>query len=360
MELETLYLYITSLLPVKNLAVLDEWRKRAGSFESFYKADRQTLLSFGMPESLLKVWEEIKKQNHVTEIFDSMAKNQIQAIPYYDSHYPKLLKEIFDAPAVLFYRGTLCESSEAGIAIVGSRLMSSYGKIVVKRIAEPLIEAGCTIVSGMAYGIDTAAHSETVNAGRRTIAILGSGIDEPSIYPRTHISLANRIIETGGLLLSEYPPGTPALRHHFVARNRIIAGMSLGTCVAECKIKSGALITADFAMDFNRPVYAVPGPINSILSDGPNSLIKKGAIPVTGGEDILEDLNLTITKPEPAKPNVTGLQKRVLECIQTGPLNIENLCESTGANSQEIIAALSMLELQGLAQNTGPEGYVKT
>jgi DNA processing protein len=354
-DLEPLYLYILSLLPVRRLEVFDKWRKEAGSFENVF---------LHPPAEFSERLSEIKSLNSVEKIYLSLEKTGVNTLPYYDQRYPKQLKEIFDAPPVLFYRGELGSSDEACIAIVGSRKMSTYGATALPLIAKPLINSGVTIVSGLAYGVDSAAHIESVKAKARTIAVLGSGVDDESIYPRAHLRLVHDILDNGGLIVSEHPPGTPGLKHNFVARNRIIAGLSLGVVIIECKKKSGALITADFAADFNRNLYAVPGPLYSSLSEGPHNLIKNGAMLVTKGEEILEDLNIYLHEFElnnglKEQKLFTAVELRVLECMQDASVTLDALVTETKLSSAEVANAITMLELKGVIQNFGSQGFIK-
>ena len=220
--------------------------------------------------------------------------NEIQEISINDENYPKSLKEIKDAPKVLYYIGSLSKPDEKIFAIVGTRLCSSYGKQVALEIAGDLAEAGLTIVSGLAPGIDTFSHQATLERKGRTIAVLGTGLDEKSLYPKDNIKLSRKIVETGGCLISEYPPGTPGSKITFPQRNRIVSGLSLGVLVIEAKQKSGALITANLAFEQKRKVFAVPGPIHSSNSKGCHYLIKKGAKLVESASDILKELNLNL------------------------------------------------------------------
>jgi DNA processing protein len=355
MDLEPLYLYILSLLPVRQLEMFEQWRQDAGSFENVY---------LNPPMEFAKRLAEIKVENSVEKLFQSLQSMAVNVLPYYDLSYPKLLKEIYDAPPVLFYRGFLGEPDETCIAIVGSRKMTSYGAAVMPLIAKPLIDSGITIVSGLAYGADSVAHVESVKAGERTIAVLGSGVDEDSIYPRAHLRLAHDILDNGGLIVSEQPPGTPGYKNNFIARNRIIAGLSLGVVIIECKAKSGALLTADYAADFNRNLYAVPGPIYSSLSEGPHNLIKNGAMLITSGEEILEDLLISTPlikqKQEQHKLKLfTDVELRVLECMQDASITLDALIEETKLSSHEIANAVTMLELKGAIQNLGAPGFIK-
>ncbi len=340
MDLEPLYLYILSKLPIRQIEEFERLREQAGSFKN--------------------AWQRAGLLEPVEKLAEKLNKESIGALPYYDPLYPTLLKQIFDPPPVLFYKGVLLDCDEACVGIVGTRMMSAYGKAVLPKITDPLIQSGCTIVSGLAYGVDAAAHQEAVKQKARTIAVLGSGLDDASLYPKHHVALAHEILEHNGLLLSEHPPGEPAFKQHFVARNRIIAGMSLSTVVVECKQKSGALITADYAMDFNRPVYAVPGPIYSEYSSGPHQLIQQGAMLITSGNEILEDLNLRITNSTQTNAANTPAELCVLECIQSSPRTIDEMLQLTSLSSGDLLAIISVLELNKQIKNLGAEGYIKT
>ena len=215
----------------------------------------------------------------------------IKSISFEDKNYTKLLKEIKNPPEVLYYKGEFA-TNENYFAIVGTRRCSTYGKEIALEIAGQLSEAGLTIVSGLAPGIDTFCHQAVVERKGKTIAVLGTGIDDQSIYPKSNIKLAKKILETGGCLISEYPPGTPGTQFTFPQRNRIISGLSLGVLVVEAKEKSGALITAQWAKKQGRKIFAVPGPIHSLNSKGCHYLIKQGAKLVENANDILRELNL--------------------------------------------------------------------
>lgn len=363
-ELEPLYLYILSLLPVRKLEVFEQWREAAGSFEAICLASEPQLKAWGFGLELVIKLRQIKTENSVEKLMQDLERTAVSTLPYYDIRYPQLLKEIYDAPPVLFYRGTLGSPTETCVAIVGTRSMSPYGKSLMPLIAFPLINAGVTIVSGMALGIDGAAHSESVKCGARTIAVLGCGVDEASVYPRAHFKLSHDILDNGGLLISEQPPGMPALKHHFVARNRIIAGLSLGVIIVECKLKSGALITADYAGDFNRALYAVPGPAYSVLSNGPHMLIQNGAALITKGEDILEDLSLSLPSDDNknlqfVSQKFTETEKAVLECMQDAAITVDAITKATLLLPADILEALTSLELNGVIKNLGLEGFRK-
>ncbi len=221
--------------------------------------------------------------------------NEIKTVKIEDKNYPQLLKEIDDPPKVLYFKGEL-KPEEICFAVVGTRMFSIYGKKIALEISKELSETGLTIVSGLAPGIDTFVHRSVVENKKRTIAVLGTGVDEESIYPRENLKLARMILENKGALISEYSPGTRGSKVTFPQRNRIISGLSLGTLVIEAKEKSGALITARYALEQNREVFAVPGQIDSLNSKGPHYLIKNGAKLVEKVDDILSEINLAEVK----------------------------------------------------------------
>lgn len=363
-EQESLYLYILS--QCKNIAgrqfsisELDGLRIKYGNFQLAL----QSVQSGGQQ----------KRSQHpmysATELSHKLSSEQIQVLPYYSPDYPKLLKNTHSTPAVLFYRGNVSLLDQNCVAIVGSRKMASYGYSIMAQITQPLINAGVVIVSGLAYGADSEAHSQAIKNSGQTIAVLGSSINNASVYPRGHLRLAHNIIESGGLLLSEYPPDTPALKHHFLARNRIIAGISLGTVVMECKRQSGALITSQYALDFNRNVYAVPGPINSSLSAGPHYLIQEGAMLITSGHDIVQDLHLS-TIEDGLKSSSSTTNKNyqhcnslskseitVLKYLQDQPATIDWLSTQTTMPIQELINTITQLELKGVIKDVGAQSF---
>lgn len=283
---------------------------------------------------------------------------EIKTISIQDGNYPKLLKEIKNAPEVLYVKGNL-NSDEQCFAIVGTRRCSDYGKQVALEIAGDLAEAGLTIVSGLAPGIDTAAHQAVVERNRRTIAVLGTGVDEESIYPQSNLKLAREILQTGGALISEYPPGTRGTQFTFPQRNRIISGLSLGTLVVEAKQKSGALITADWARKQKRKIFAVPGPIYSLNSKGCHYLIKNGAKLVENANDILRELNLKLRRSDLRKTTVGENEEEnlILNILKEGALDVEKIIEETNLSAQKATSILAILEIQGKVKNLGGNIY---
>lgn len=222
---------------------------------------------------------------------ESISKQGIKWVTIYDNHYPLLLKEIYDPPVVLYYKGEIKPYDNNAIAVVGTRRITDYGRVVTKQFTKDLVVGNLTIVSGLARGVDTQAHQTAIKEGGRTLAVLGGGLNK--IYPPENKALVERIIDKHGAVLSEFPPDAKSLPGNFPARNRIISGLSLAVLVTEAPEDSGSLITARFALEQGRDVFAVPGPITSHLSKGPIDLIKDGARPVTTAGEILEDLRVS-------------------------------------------------------------------
>jgi DNA processing protein len=266
--------------------------------------------------------------------------------------YPPLLAQLYDPPAELYVRGDVEILGEAAVAIVGARSCSPYGSQVARSIARELAGAGLVVVSGLARGIDGEAHRGTLDAGGRTIAVLGCGIDRD--YPRSHAELALRIREQGAVV-SEYPPGVEPAPWRFPARNRIIAGLCVATIVVEARERSGALITADFALELGREVFAVPGEITSALSAGTNDLLRQGAAPLLAAVDVLAALGL---EPAPLRAGaVSETAALVLAEVTDVARDVDGLVRATGRSTGEISAALVELELAGLV--TAAEGLYR-
>ena len=282
---------------------------------------------------------------------------EIKTVSIKEKNYPKLLKEIKGAPKVLYYRGKL-KNKENCFAIVGTRRYSSYGKQVALEIAGDLAEVGLTIVSGLAPGIDTFVHQATIERNGRTIAVLGAGLDEKSLYPKENIKLARKIIEKGGCLISEYPAGTRGTQFTFPQRNRIVAGLSLGVLVVEAKERSGALITADWAKKYGRKVFAVPGPVHSSNSKGPHKLIKEGAKLVENANDILLELNLPeIKKQSDRIEGETEEENLILSALKEESLYIDKIIEKTKLTAAAAASTLAILEIKGKVRNLGGNVY---
>lgn len=277
-----------------------------------------------------------------------------------DADYPKLLKEIYDPPFCLFVKGKL-KNDGYNLAVVGTRKFSNYGKQITEEIVEPLASQGITIVSGLAYGIDGIAHKATLEVGGTTIAVLGSGINRAHIFPKEHARLAEEIVEKGGAVISEYPPGTIPTRYTFPRRNRIVAGMSLGTLVIEAPEESGALITAQCALDNGRDVFAVPQNINSENSVGPNNLIKNGAKLITNYQEILEALNLQEIKNFIDNKQIipdSPIEEKILNCLSKEPQHVDLIIKETKLDSPTVNSNLTLMEMKGKVKNLGGMMYI--
>lgn len=277
-----------------------------------------------------------------------------QKISLDDPRYPLQLKEIHEAPKEFYLWGNTEILNKPSIAIVGTRRCSTYGKDNAHKLAADLARAGIIIVSGMALGIDTAAHEGALSMYGITIGVIGSGLDAKSFYPNENYKLAARIVETGGAMISEYGEGTPALPHHFPLRNRIVSGLSLGVLVIEAKEKSGALITAEYALNHNREVFALPGPVNHLNSQGPNKLIQKGAKLITDANDILEEFpqfSSLIQEVSAQRAALSEQEQMVFNALAQQSLRAEELSVALNLPLTDLLRCLSLLELKGFIAN---------
>ncbi|HSK16380.1 MAG TPA: DNA-processing protein DprA [Gaiellaceae bacterium] len=268
------------------------------------------------------------------------------AVSRHERGYPPLLRELYDPPSRLYLRGGPPDVlARPSVAVVGARSCSPYGAQVARELARALAAAGVVVVSGLARGIDGEAHRGALAGGGLTVAVLGCGVDRD--YPRAHAELARRIAASG-LIVSEYPPGVEPAPWRFPARNRIVAGLALATVVVEARERSGALITADFALELGREVFAVPGEITAALSAGSNDLIRQGATPLLRAGDVLEALGLEQAPAEQAVA-LPDDQAAVLARLSDGARSLDELVAETSLGSGEVAAALTELELAGLA-----------
>lgn len=281
---------------------------------------------------------------------------QIPKISYADSQYPNELRQIAAAPKQLYKLGELKDAPL--VAIVGTRKPTDYGRQVTHQLASELARAGVGIVSGLALGVDTVAHQAAIEAGGYTIGVQANGLDK--IYPATNRQLAIKLLESGGAIISEYEPGTPSLKQHFPARNRIISGLSLAVIVTEADASSGSLITANFALQQDRLVMAVPGNITSQRSAGPNNLIKSGAIPVTSASDVLAALDLE-SRALTARPVAaqSAEEAKLLELMEAGTTQSQQLIEEAGMTASQFAHVISLMEITGKVRNLGAGIWVR-
>ena len=282
---------------------------------------------------------------------------EIKQIKITDKGYLESLKKISGSPEILYYKGILPKKNEPIFAVVGTRRPTPYGKQVALQIAGELADSGITIVSGMAPGIDTEAHRICVEKNKRTIAVLGTGLHDKSIYPQENLGLSRQIVKLGGCLISELPPGTPGSKFTFPKRNRIISGLSLGVLVVEAKEKSGSLITSEYAKKQGKKVFAIPGPIFSLNSEGPNNLIKNGAFLASGANDILKELNFEAIEAYKESPALNNEEKLIIGALREGALYIDNIIEKTRLNASRVASCLANMEILGNIRNLGGNIY---
>lgn len=329
-----------------------------GSLREAWSADSASLRAAGLDERTVARVLRRRPQISPAELLQGLKGAGIRALAMSDPAYPQRLLEIPSPPMVLYVRGELRPEDEWSVAIVGTRRASSYGRDVAGRLARGLAANGITVISGLARGIDAVAHTAALEAGGRSVAVLGSGVDQ--LYPWENRQLAERMMGQGAVV-SEYPPGTPPDARNFPPRNRIITGLSLGLIVVEAGLQSGAMISAGFAAEQGREVMAVPGSITSPSSLGVNYLLKQGAKLITGVDDVLEELNLQrVAEHREARQTVTSdpTEQKIVAKLTTEPVHVDDLSRELGLPVSAVTGALTLMELKGLARSVGGMQYV--
>lgn len=346
-------------IPAVGPATLRTLKSYFGTYEAAWRAGGRELESAGVNARALQSISWKRPSLHPDLEMQKLAKENIWVLTDSDERYPSYIKEVANSPVIIYGRGELPDDKIC-IGVVGTRRPTAYGSEATETLVRDLAQAGLVIVSGLASGIDARAHEATLDAGGKTIAVLGSGLDQNSIFPPENRGLARRIVEGGGTLMCEYAPGTPAVKEHFPARNRIISGLSRGVLVVEARERSGALITARFALEQNRDVFALPGSIFSPTSRGPLLLIQQGAKLIISAQDILEELGMEYNKESAQRLDdfFGETEKTLLDILET-PLGVDAIKEKTGLATHAIVASLSMLELKGRVRNLGPDIYQK-
>jgi DNA processing protein len=331
-----------------------------GSLEQAWRASAGEFRSAGLDDGAVRSIMETRDTIDPATEAERVERAGLTAFTWHDDAYPKQLREIFDRPPVLFVRGEITQADEWGVAVVGTRRVSVYGRQAAEELSRGLAANRVTVLSGLARGVDGVAHRAALDAGGRTIAVLACGLD--MIYPPEHKRLADQIVERGALV-SEYGLGVEPRGDFFPRRNRIMSGMSLGVLVVEGDIKSGALITARIALEQNREVFAVPGSIYSPNSRGTNKLIQDGEAKLTlDVQDVLTELNLSmathqIEATELIPPDET--EGVVFKNLGAEPVYVDDLRRSCGLPIAAVTSALAMLELKGLARQVGRMNYVR-
>ncbi len=355
--------YIVALAsnPSIGAKTLFKLEKYFGCLSQLWKPDSAKRLQLiNLPEKIKNQVKLVIKNVDPEKELEKLHELNITPIVYNDSKYPKLLTEIPDPPAIIYIKGDADIADTLAIAVVGARKYSYYGKKVVEDIVSQLAQQGLTIVSGLALGIDALAHRSAIVASGKTIGVLGCGID--MIYPTSNEALAKDMLSKGGTIMSEYPPGTPPYRSNFPLRNRIIAGLSMGVLVIEAAEKSGTLLTAKAALDYNRQLFAVPNNIYAPTSIGANNLIKYGAKLVNCANDITGELNIPVKVQEShSRKYFPQSKEEAIICqvlLKDEPTNIDKLAKITKLDIATINAKLTFLEIKGIVRNLGASNYI--
>jgi DNA processing protein len=345
---------VAGIGPVRVQALLDTFSDLSVAWHASPAQLRDAGLDRRSLDNLLKARATLSLDRELEKVQRAGA----QLLTWDDEAYPNHLRNIYDPPPLLYVRGELRPEDDWAVAVVGTRRATVYGKEATRQLAGGLSRSGITIVSGLARGIDAQAHRAALDAGGRTIAVLGCGVDV--IYPPEHRNLAAEIIQHGAMV-SEYALGTRPEARNFPPRNRIISGLSLGTVVVEAGARSGALITADFAAEQGRDVFAVPGNIFQRGSKGCNRLIREGAIPALSVGGVLEELNLTMVEQQAevrAVVPATKMESRLLDHLSSEPMHADELCRAVNLPIAQISSTLALMELKGMVRQVGGMNYV--
>ncbi len=331
-----------------------------GDIASAWRADEASLRASGVGAHAVQGIVEARRSLDLEAELERLESRGFDVLTWEDTAYPAHLLEIASPPIVLYGWGTLEKSDRHAVAMVGTRRPTAYGQAVARDLATALAVHGVTVISGLARGIDSIAHRAALDAGGRTVAVLGSGLDQ--IYPPEHRGLAQEIVQQGALL-TEYALGTRPEAGNFPVRNRIVAGLARAVVVVEAGEASGALITAEFGGDQGREVFAVPGSIYSRASRGTNRLLLQGATPLVSPEDVLQALQIP-TQPEAIQDEVPSLgadlEGQLAGLLSEDPVHADDLVARTRRMPSEVMAALAMLELQGRAVQVGGMHYVRS
>lgn len=331
-----------------------------GSLECAWSASIADFEEAGMNRRAARAVDEYRARIDLEREWERVRSAGAEILTLADDDYPRLLRQIQNPPAVLYVKGRLEPDDETGIGVVGTRRVTRYGREMTERLTTGLAIAGVTIVSGLARGIDGIAHTAALDNGGRTLAVLGSGLDQ--IYPPEHRKLGERIADQGALI-TEFPLGTRPEARNFPIRNRLISGLSLGILVIEAPRRSGALITASFAADQGRSVFAVPGSALSTASEGCHELLRNGAALAAEVDDILDDLNLerrqAALETRKTLPEASRDERQILDMLSREPKHIDEIAIDTGINISELSALLLQMQLKGLVRDAGGQHYAR-
>ena len=347
-----------SFIPGIGRVRLAQLENHFGTLEKAWEAPITELKKARLDDTVAQAVIAWRPRLDLDEELGKMKRQSVQALTWHDDKHPARLKEIYDYPPVLYMKGEILPEDDWCLAVVGTRQVTAYGRQITEEITTDLARNKITVVSGLARGVDTIAHHATLEAGGRTIAVAACGLD--TIYPPENANLARQIIEHGALI-SEYPLGTKPKPEYFPRRNRILSGMSLGVLVTEAGEGSGALITADLALEQNRDVLAVPGSVLSPASQGTNRLIQQGAKLVQNCQDILEELNLRAVAQQLEFKEIiptSDTESLLLGKLSAEPAHIDEICAGSGLPVSTVSSTLAMMELKGLIKSIGSMKYV--
>lgn len=348
--------------PRRFLEVVERLSELGMSWQEVWKLKTSQLSAvFGQP-SVVAAFTEHRREYQVEKLVEELATKQIEWVMVHEGRYPALLKQIYDPPPVIFFRGNLAPVDSLPVAVVGTRNVTAYGRIATEQLVRGLVRHGCAIVSGFMYGVDAVAHQTALANGGYTVGVFGFGFDH--MYPPEHQSLAEEVLAKGGALVSEYLPSQIPIQSNFPARNRIVAGLSLGVLVTEAAKESGSKITAQFALENGREVYIVSGAITSKYAEGTKDLANNGAKLVTKAEDIVEEFGWGKKQFEAGGGSAETTNEefhelilaqasdtaelRVLEVLLDNEQAVDDLAQAVSAPVSELIARLSVLEIRGI------------
>jgi DNA processing protein len=329
-----------------------------GDLEPAWRASPADLAEAGLGLKLIERVVQARENVDLDKVWEKIEKQGIKILTWQDDAYPQRLKEIDQPPPVLYIRGEYLPDDLFAVAIVGTRRVTPYGRQITEELSSFLASNGLTVISGLARGVDVIAHQASLKAGGRTIAVLGSGVDK--IYPPEHRALAEQIMERGAII-SDYAPGTPPDASNFPPRNRIISGLSLAVVVIEAGETSGALITAEFAAEQGREVFAVPGSILAPQSKGTNKLIQKGALPLLSVNDLMQTLDITrVGEQKAARKIMPGdaTEAKLLNVLGSEPLHVDEIRNQSELPIEKVSATLALMELKGMVRQVGGMNYV--
>lgn len=358
MKSQTIYWVAFNLVKGIGPVRLEKLLKYFGDIQAAWQAPGYQLESAGLSRKLSQQLQQVRSQISLSRLEEKIQKSGLQVLTWDDQNYPEQLRLITQSPFVLYVKGKLLKEDIWAVAIVGTRRFTEYGRQITEEISRVLANHGISIVSGLARGIDGIAHQSALDVDGRTLAVLGSGLDH--IYPPEHKKLAEEISQKGALI-SDYPLGTPPDGSNFPPRNRIISGLSKAVIIIEAGLKSGAIITANYAAEQGKEVFAVPGKTTAPMSKGTNLLIKQGAHPLLEPQDILDLLNLSLLSEQKIVRKTLPTDSReavIYQIVADEPLHVDEISTQTKMPIEQVTSTLALMELKGMVRKTFGMKYV--